>query len=220
MSHDDNQRWLQAWRDSAICDFHQKKTNPLLMRFWNTLDLPPGSRIFVPLCGKSLDLLWLADQGFEVIGIEISPLAVKAFFHENRLPARHERCGRLNLWRSGPISIYCGDIFSLQLEQLGHIDAVYDRAALTAMPELLRARYAEHLQSLLPVEASMLLLTIEDSEAASPGSQTDGIDHELSQLFSASYAIALTHSESLNDRPDQPALSADCKVYHLTTHPA
>lgn len=220
MSNDDNQRWLQAWRDSAIQGFHQKHTNPLLMRFWNALDLPPGSRIFVPLCGKSLDLLWLADQGFEVIGIEISPLAVKAFFHENQLPARRQRQGRLNLWHSGPISIYCGDIFSLQSEQLGHIDAVYDRAALTAMPELLRERYAEHLQSLLPAAAPLLLLTIEDSEAASPGSQTDGIDHEISQLFSAGYAIELTHSESLNDRPDQPELSADCKVYQLRSHPA
>lgn len=220
MSHDDNQRWLQAWRDSAICDFHQRKTNPLLMRFWNTLDLPPGSRIFVPLCGKSLDLLWLAAQGFEVIGIEISPLAVKAFFHENRLPAQRARHGRLNLWRSGPISIYCGDIFSLQSGQLGHIDAVYDRAALTALPEALRVDYASHLQSLMSQDASMLLLTIEDSEAASPGMQTDGIDHEVSQLYAAGYAIELTHSESLHDNLDQPELSADCKVYHLSPHPA
>ncbi len=218
MTSDDNRRWLQAWRDSAICDFHQKKTNPLLMRFWNTLDLPPGSRIFVPLCGKSLDLLWLADQGFEVIGIEISPLAVKAFFHENRLPVQRQKQGRLNLWHSGPISIYCGDIFSLQIEQLGHIDAVYDRAALTALPELLRARYAEHLQSLLPASAPLLLLTIEDSAAASPGSQTAGIDHEISQLYAAGFDIQLTHCESLHDNLLQPELSAEYKVYHLSPH--
>ena len=94
MTGRDNELWQQSWRDKNI-DFHQKAVNPHLVRFWSSLGLAAGDRVFVPLCGKSLDMLWLAGQGHTVIGVELSPLAVRAFFRENRLQAKRRRNSRL-----------------------------------------------------------------------------------------------------------------------------
>ena len=84
MTGRDNELWQQSWRDRDIA-FHQHVVNPHLVKFWQNLRLTAADRVFVPLCGKSLDLLWLAEQGHPVIGVELSPLAVRAFFRENKL---------------------------------------------------------------------------------------------------------------------------------------
>lgn len=115
----DNPLWLQLWHDQQSDEFHQVSFNKYLTRFWPTLNIPFGSRIFVPLCGKSLDMLWLAKQGYQVIGVELSPIAVKAFFKENRLQPAKQRLADFTLWRHGNISILCGDYFSLSPIQLG-----------------------------------------------------------------------------------------------------
>lgn len=143
MTSRDNLLWLQCWRDQQT-DFNQKSVNPLLIRFWPGLGLVRGSRVFVPLCGKSLDMIWLAQQGHEVIGVELSPIAVRAFFRENHLKPTRRRVGPFTLWRQGRLSILCGDFFSLTLAELGQIDTVYDRAALTALPEAIRMLYISH----------------------------------------------------------------------------
>jgi thiopurine S-methyltransferase len=139
----DNGLWLQFWRDRRT-DFHQKTVNQLLTRFWPRLDPVCGSRVFVPLCGKSLDMIWLAKQGYDVIGVELSPIAVRAFFRENRLQPVRTQMGKFALWKHGKISILCGDFFSLTKSDLGSIDMVYDRAALTALPEDIRRLYVAH----------------------------------------------------------------------------
>jgi thiopurine S-methyltransferase len=125
----DNPLWLQFWRDQRT-DFHQQAVNQLLTRFWPNLETVVGGRVFVPLCGKSLDMLWLAEQGHEVIGVELSPVAVKAFFRENHLKPSKRRVGNFMLWKAGRISILCGDYFSLRSANLGMIDVVYDRVML------------------------------------------------------------------------------------------
>src|SRR5665811_341557 len=145
MTGRDNVLWLQCWRDQRT-DFNQKTVNQLLTRFWPSLDLARGIRVFVPLCGKSLDMIWLANQGHEVIGVELSPIAVRAFFRENRLQPARRQVGKFTLWKHGRLSILCGDYFSLTKGDLGHIDTVYDRAALTALPEDIRLLYVAHLR--------------------------------------------------------------------------
>src|SRR3546814_8142059 len=81
--------WQQRWRDNRI-GFHRDGVLPLLEKHWPSLGLATGSRVFVPLCGKSLDMAWLAARGHRVLGVELSPLAVGQFFDENGLAPRSE----------------------------------------------------------------------------------------------------------------------------------
>jgi thiopurine S-methyltransferase len=213
----DNHLWLQFWRDRRS-DFHQNAVNPLLKRFWPGLELAAGSRVFVPLCGKSLDMLWLAQQGYNVIGVELSPIAVRAFFAENHLPVHRRRVGAFTLWQSGSISILCGDYFALSQSDLGVIDTVYDRASLTALPADIRALYSVHLSKILTTGSTIFLLTIEDAAIGDTLEQALGVDSEITTLY-AEYIIDLAHVESISEPdPDLPGQSrrADYKVYRIT----
>lgn len=218
MGSRDNALWQQCWLDQQI-DFHQKEVNRLLTRFWCGLDLAPGSRVFVPLCGKSLDMIWLAQQGHEVIGIELSPLAVRAFFRENRIQPSRRKVGKFTLWQYNNISILCGDYFSLTQADLGSIDVVYDRAALTALPENIRRLYVAHLKLILPPACKVFLLTVEDADEGETREVTLGTSAEITALYSEAFAIELAHVESvLEPAAGHPGGSTKCsehKVYRL-----
>lgn len=217
MSNRDNALWLQFWRDRRD-DFHQKTVNHLLTQFWPDLKLATGSRVFVPLCGKSLDMIWLAEQGHRVIGVELSPVAVKAFFQENNLRPTRRKVGRFTRWQHGNIRILCGDYFSLTSADLGEIDTVYDRAALTALPEDIRLLYVAKLQQLLPDTATVFLLTTEESDA-NDAELSLSVDEEIKLLYSQGFNIDLAHAESLFEQElmskDQAPIRADYKLYRL-----
>jgi thiopurine S-methyltransferase len=218
MSSSDNSLWQQCWRDQQT-DFHQKEVNRLLTRFWRGLDLTHGSRVFVPLCGKSLDMLWLAQQGHEVIGLELSPVAVRAFFLENKLQASQRKAGQFTLWQSGKISILCGDFFSARRADLGNIDVVYDRAALTALPEDIRRLYVAHLKEILPPACKVFLLTVEDADAGETQEVTLGASAEITALYSEAFEIELAHVESVlepaSHDTDEVSKFSEHKVYRL-----
>jgi thiopurine S-methyltransferase len=220
MTSRDNVLWLQCWRERRT-DFNQTTVNPLLTRFWPGLGLAPGTRVFVPLCGKSLDMIWLAKQGHEVIGVELSPIAVRAFFRENHLQPIRRKAGKFTLWQHGQISILCGDYFSLTTADLGQIDTVYDRAALTALPEDIRGLYVTHLRLIVPETINVFLLTTEDAEEQETPSQVFGISEEIKTLYSKGYEIGLSHVESVFDidpeSPDQPPGRTEYKVYRLSS---
>jgi thiopurine S-methyltransferase len=215
----DNHLWLQCWRDECT-DFHQRVVNPLLIKFWPTLSLTYGSRVFVPLCGKSLDMIWLARQGHEVIGVELSPVAVQDFFRENGLNPVKQQIGQFTLWRDGKLGILCGDYFALTKACLGLFDTVYDRAALTALPESIRGRYVAKLRELAPEEAGIFLLTIEDAAECATPNQAVGVDEEIKALYSAGFEIDLAYVESLFEidpqSPNQTPQRAEYKVYRLS----
>ncbi|MCS6947388.1 MAG: methyltransferase domain-containing protein, partial [Steroidobacteraceae bacterium] len=122
------QFWLERWQKHEI-GFHQSAPHPALARFWSRLALRPGARVFVPLAGKSLDMLWLAQAGFQVVGIELSPIAVAQFAAEHAPEARRN------------VELRCGDFFALTRAALGPVDAVFDRAALVALPAAQRRDY-------------------------------------------------------------------------------
>ncbi|MBU0620346.1 MAG: thiopurine S-methyltransferase [Gammaproteobacteria bacterium] len=217
MTSRDNALWQQCWRDRQT-DFHQTEVSPLLARFWRGLDLAPGSRVFVPLCGKSLDMIWLAQQGHEVIGLELSPVAVRAFFRENHMQPTRRAVGRFTLWQSGKIAILCGDYFTASRAELGSIDVVYDRAALTALPEDLRRRYVAHLKKILPPACKVFLLTVEDAEAGEMLEVRMGISVEIAALYGKDFQIELAHVESVTEAGRDKAGAASCaehKVYRL-----
>lgn len=215
----DNHLWLKFWCDERT-DFHQSEINPLLSKFWPRLELPHGSRVFVPLCGKSLDMIWLARQGHEVIGVELSPVAVEDFFRENGLKPAVRQMGKFSSWSDGRLNILCGDYFALTKADIGNIDTVYDRSALTALPVSIRSLYVSHLRRLVPDTAGIFLLTIEDAAEDATMKQAIGVDEEIGALYSAGFDIDLAYVESVfehdADLPDQPSRRAEYKVYRLS----
>ena len=141
--------WQQRWRQGRI-GFHQDRPTPLLEQYWDAIGVPAGTRVLVPLCGKSLDLAWLAARGHHVLGVELSRLAVEQFFAEHALtPSVHESANGRH-YVSGAIEIVEGDAFTLEPALLAGCDAVYDRAALIALPAALRRTYRDTVYSRLP----------------------------------------------------------------------
>jgi thiopurine S-methyltransferase len=152
--------WRQRWRDNKI-GFHRNDVLPLLEKHWPSLELAAGSRVFVPLCGKSLDMAWLASRGHRVLGVELSPLAVEQFFEENGLEPTSRESPLGTHFNSGPIEIICGDAFALDAQTLADCAGVYDRAALIALPQTMRDTYAGNLHARLPAGCRGLLVTLE-----------------------------------------------------------
>lgn len=219
MTGRDNELWQQSWRDHDIA-FHQHAVNPLLVKFWPNFRLTAEDRVFVPLCGKSLDLLWLAGQGHAVIGVELSPLAVRAFFRENSLQPTRRKVGKFTLWEHGRIGILCGDFFQLNAADLGDISAVFDRASLTALPDDIRAAYIAQLRRIVPTSCRMLLLTTEEPEDGETQGQPFAVADEIASLYASAFDIQLSHVESIFEPDPDPAISqpvrAEQKVYVLT----
>lgn len=174
--------WLERWRDGRT-HFHQNRVMPLLQKYWPSLSLPSGSRVLVPLCGKSLDMVWLAEQGYTVLGVELSPVAVEQFFAENNLhPSTHDSVtGRHYL--SGNIEIICGDIFALDAATLAGCTGVYDRAALIALPSEVRKPYAQHVYAQLSDQYRGLLLTLEYDQVQMDGPPFAVHETEVQSLF-------------------------------------
>jgi len=130
------QFWQNRWRNGQI-GFHQSSVDRNLRRHWPELSLGNGHHVFVPLCGKSLDLLWLRDQGHAVLGVELSARALEDFCRENGVPARRRTQGDFDVYEAENLELYRGDFFKLTPSLLGAVDAVYDRAALISWaPEL------------------------------------------------------------------------------------
>lgn len=141
--------WLNKWKLNEI-GFHQESTNEPLQAYWPSVRAPAGGAVLVPLCGKSLDMCWLAEQGHAVIGVEVSALACEAFFAGLELEPRIEETGELLSMSAEPYRLLQGDFFSLTVADIGAADAFYDRAALVAMPPDMQPAYVRQLISLLP----------------------------------------------------------------------
>jgi thiopurine S-methyltransferase len=150
--------WLERWQLNQI-GFHNKDINPHLKQNWSSLELMANSQVFVPFCGKSQDLLWLRQQGYQVIAVELSLLAVESFFAENKLPFHKTQVGEFDLFETDGIQIYCGDFFQFPTDVLSSIHAVYDRASLVALPVEMRFQYAEKMRELLPLHTQILLVS-------------------------------------------------------------
>lgn len=190
--------WHNRWENN-LTGFHLDDVNPHLRENWSVLNLPAGSRVFVPLCGKSLDLIWLAEQGHQVVGVELSPLAAEAFFSENKLIAERQQVGDLELWQSEKISLFCGDFFALTTEILGQVDAVYDRASLIALPPAMRQDYAEKMTELAQ-SAPKLLVTLEYEQSKMDGPPFSVSEDEVRTLYQAKYQVKqLTAQDVLGD---------------------
>ena len=173
--------WHDRWERNQI-GFHLQEVNPYLRRLWPTLDVAQGSRVLVPLCGKSLDLSWLAAQGYDVLGIELSQTAVEQFFAEQKVVPNIRQQGAFKVYEAGPVRIMCGDIFALSAADVADCSAFYDRAAMIALPVEMRAAYAGHLTQILPNGCKGLLITL---------------DYDQSQMKGPPFSVPLAEVESL-----------------------
>jgi thiopurine S-methyltransferase len=180
--------WHERWRTGQI-GFHQSAADRNLTRHWADLELRPGSRVFVPLCGKSLDVLWLRDQGHRVVGIDLSAIALEAFCAENGVPARRRAESGFDVYEAPELQLFCGDFFALTPALLGEVDAVYDRAALISWTPELREPYVLHLAKLVSSATPMLLVTMEYPQSEMAGPPFSVKAEEVESLYSPRYAV-------------------------------
>jgi thiopurine S-methyltransferase len=209
--------WLARWRDGRIA-FHEGRPNGFLERHVARLD--GRRRVLVPLCGKAEDLAFLAARGHDVIGIELAELAVRAFFDEHGLTPAVAPRGPFTAFTvgiaadtaeprdaaaadpahpAGSLTLLVGDLFAATPELTGPIDAVYDRAALIALPPDLRPRYAAALRSLLPAAAPLLVITLEYDQRAMQGPPFSVPESELRALYPAAELALLDERQAPED---------------------
>jgi len=193
--------WHQRWLKNETA-FHQTEINAHLQTYFSKLQLKPGSKVFVPLCGKSQDMFWLLSQGFEVIGVELSPLAVQACLSENGLHVKPVIKHGFTIYKVNGLTLYCGDFFNLKQEDLEGVSAVYDRAALVALPVDIRSRYVAHLKSILPDFTQILLLTFEYSQQDMKGPPFSVGEVEVKNLYKPWLDVTVVHlADIINSEP-------------------
>ena len=189
--------WHQRWQGNKI-GFHLPEANPFLVKHLTALHLKQGARIFLPLCGKTLDIAWLLAQGFQVAGAELSEIAIEALFVQLQLKPAIKQIGEIKLYSAANIDIFVGDIFKLTPAMLGNVSAVYDRAALVALPDEMRKQYSAHLMTLTN-NAPQLLICFEYDQTVHAGPPFSISAGEVLQHYQAAYDINLLTSETMPD---------------------
>lgn len=176
------QFWLDMWRHGDI-PFHKYIVNTDLMVYWPQMNLARGATVLVPLCGKSLDMMWLYHQGFKVIGIELSELAVQQFAEEQQLFFKTEVRGNAVRYFIDSLEIWVSDFFDLECPGVDAVDAIYDRASLIALPESLRLGYVEKCLSWLKPDGGLFLITMHYDEHVMQGPPFSITDKEVFKLY-------------------------------------
>ncbi len=184
--------WVDKWQTGEIA-FHEGSPNRFLASYFGSLRLPKGSRVFLPLCGKTRDIAWLLASGYHVAGAELVGTAIDQLFTELGIQPSITKRGALTHYSAKHIDIYVGDIFKLNAELLGPVDAVYDRAALVALPKETRARYTAHL-SALTAAAPQLLISYEYDQSQMSGPPFSVSSTEVAQHYGERYEIKLLTS--------------------------
>lgn len=210
--------WQDRWARSQI-GFHQDKVNGYLRRHWSRLGLPEDAAVLVPLCGKSLDLAWLAEQGHTVIGVELAERAVQDFFAERDVQPQVAQQGAFKVYQADMLRILCGDFFALTREDVADCQAFYDRAALIALPPPMRERYAAHLQAILPPACQGLLVTLVYDQQRMDGPPFSVADAEVEQRFTPDWvAREVERKDVLSGNPrfvDSQLEAVEEVVFHL-----
>lgn len=180
--------WHRKWASREI-GFHLPEANPLLVEHFHKLNLSPGSRVFLPLCGKTRDIAWLLAQGYQVVGAELSEQAINELFTELALEPQTTNVAGLVHYYADNLDIFVGDVFSVSAELLGPVDAVYDRAALVALPAEMRRQYTSHLVS-ITAAAPQLVITYEYDQQQMSGPPFSVTEAEVRQHYAAVYKVS------------------------------
>jgi thiopurine S-methyltransferase len=177
--------------------FHQNEANPLLVKYLGELSLVKGSRIFIPLCGKTRDIAWLLTNGYGVAGAELSKIAIEQLFAELGVAPKISSIGKLEHYCATNIDIFVGDIFDLSSNLLGLVDAIYDRAALVALPLEMRKQYTEHLIQITDKAPQLLICYVYD-QSAIDGPPFSISKEEVNQHYVDSYMLTLIASADVS----------------------
>lgn len=180
--------WLNRWRTAQI-GFHQAAVDRHLKAYWPRLIAPAHSQVFVPLCGKSLDMMWLQSLGHAVIGVELSPVAVQFFLMEHGIPARRRVLKGFDVYEADGFALFCGDYFKLTPALLGNVSAVYDRAALISWIPAARESYVKHLTSLTSPGTQTLLIVVEFPQEQMSGPPFPVTRDAIENLYADHYSI-------------------------------
>lgn len=172
---------------------------PLLQEYWNILKLHKNTVVLVPLCGSSLDLQWLAEQGHYVIGVDVSEIAIKNIIKNHDEPFQKSTNGSLTCYTSNSIELWCGNFLKLRQQWLPSVDAIYDKAALIALPVEKRLEYAQHLHALAQPHTQIFMNCFEYEQSEMPGPPFAVFIEELELLFGDTYHIKCLHTHSLFD---------------------
>lgn len=199
----DPEFWQQRWALNQTA-FHEADVHRLLLAHHEQLALPGAARVFVPLCGKTHDIDWFAGRGHAVVGCELNRPAVEEVFDRMDLTPEETRENDLVRLAAGPVEIFVGDFFHLSGDQLGSVDAIYDRAALVALPENMRRDYARHLGDICG-SAPQLLITFDYDQAMMDGPPFSVPGDEIEALYREHYQMQL-----LSRRPIGGSLAQRC----------
>lgn len=199
----DNEGWIERWKRREI-GFHQPHAHEQLTGLWRAVGVVPPQTVFVPLSGKSNDMVWLAERGHRIIGAELSEIAVREFFEELVLQPKVSEIGGFKVFEAGPYQIYCGDIFNLPTAVTKDVGAVYDRAALIAFPPDRQSAYAKKLAELVPATAPIFLVSLEYPANEISGPPFSVSESDLRALFAEHYEI-----EFLESRDGLTSFAAD-----------
>jgi thiopurine S-methyltransferase len=210
----DRAYWMGRWSRGET-GWHQAEPEPALVRFFGTL---ASTRVFVPLCGKSLDVAWLSAR-HSVLGVEWSELACRAFFEERQITPRESKQGPFLRFEGGNVVLLCGDFFALEPGDLEGVGAVYDRAALIALPRAERERYAQHLLGLVSTarDLAFLQLCLERSPSDENGPPFSVDEAELRAHYGSAFRLEFIESEDvpLAQREGQPISVMRQRAYRL-----
>lgn len=186
----DEQFWQSRWAQNQI-GFHQSEVNPYLERYWPSLGLAQGCKVLAPLCGKTLDLVWLAGQGHKVLGVELAERAVEDFFAEQGLTPEVSQAGELRRYSAGAIEILQGDFFAVTAAHVADCHALYDRAAIIALPPSMRDDYVTHLERILPRPCDGLMVTLEYEQARLEGPPFSVPEVEVRRHLEAGWEVVM-----------------------------
>jgi len=160
--------WFAKWKHNDI-KFNQDEVNVYLQHYYSKLNLKECDPVFIPLCGKSIDMLWLLQKNHPIVGVELSPIACQSFFEENNLPYQLKTHNHFTIYYNSAITLYCGDFFELTKNLTGNIKAVYDRGGFIALPPKIQNRYVEHMITLLPAGSKVLMNTLDYDQQKAVG---------------------------------------------------
>lgn len=190
--------WHERWHKGDI-GFHQNEVNPNLLKYWDALEVPDTNTAFVPLCGKSADMIWLRRRGHQVVGVELSMIAVQSFFAENGATPHASVQGEFECLENDGIRLWCGDYFALRAEDMADVGAVYDRAAFVALPPEMRRRYAVQMERILPPGTLMLLVVMDYPQQEMSGPPFAVTLDEVRELFTGATDIEVLQSRDVLD---------------------
>ncbi|WP_404343302.1 thiopurine S-methyltransferase [Pseudoalteromonas mariniglutinosa] len=188
--------WLNRWQSNDI-SFHSGNINPSLDRYFTNLNLPVNSRVFVPLCGKTVDIHYLLNKGMYVVGVALSELAIRQLFIELALTPKVTKHGLLTAYQAQGICIWVGDVFALTADHLDHVDAIYDRGALVALPFAIRNQYAQHLITLSHAALQLLITCVYDQSQRS-GTPYSVPAAEVQSIYAKQYSLNMLSCEKLS----------------------